>query len=315
MTTLPMGNTLEANVHNLDEQVTLLNTSEVLNIDDKYLLFSDEDQHGAFKIFSIPDITFLYSWGRQGGGPDEFRVIPLSELSARPGGFSLYDIGSQKLKQYSINDTTIQEIYSGDLKYEGQTNTHTQITAVSDDLYIAEYGKEPGDDNFEFIALQPDKNESEFKFGKYPNSELEGFERYFEYFKSFEAATNGQRLASFYLYHNRIKIFNSEGGIIHDITIDDPYISDKESIAGSFQYRTLEAASNNYLYALGIYKNRENMENINTYFEIWDWEGNQVHRAQFDQPIHNFSVSESDGKIYAYSKIEAEKIYEYVFEP
>lgn len=308
---------IESEIHELNDQTSLLNVSEMINVKDSYLVFSDEDPEAAFKVFSLPDLTYLYGWGGQGGGPEEFRVLPISEMFSHPEGFAIYDVGSQRIKVYSVMNDSIEEKSNGELTYDGQTNVHTQVNYLFDDVYIAEYGKEPADDDFEFIALQVDNEDPMFKFGQYPDTDSEGFERYFEFFKTTASSKSGDKIASFYLYHNLIKIFDSSGSLVDSVEVQDDTLEEMEITQGSFQYRTLEVATDDYLYALGIYKDREelseNMEEINTYFEIWDWDGNQVYRAQFDRPIHNFTVLESENKIYGYSSIDTGRVFEYTY--
>ena len=61
--------------------VSLLNPADIVNVADKYLVISDSDSEGFIKVFKLPEMDFLYSWGMQGQGPNEFEFIPLNEIN------------------------------------------------------------------------------------------------------------------------------------------------------------------------------------------------------------------------------------------
>lgn len=300
--------------YSFNDEVQLLNPGDIVNIDDRYLVISDSEEEAIFKVFSLPELEFLYTWGKKGRGPDEFEFVPLNEINSSGNRIIMYDISSQMLFSYSVQDTTFSHTGNQSLSYQDQTNVLSNVTKMHDSLFVADYGMFYEDTNNEHILLQPDKDIPQRTFGNYPLSDLEGPERYFEFMKSTVSSQDAQKIAAFYQNHNRVKLYDYEGEEIANIYVEDEYIKDVDtSNPAPFQYRTVHWASGNYLYVMGIHEYTDVIqENIDTFtpsLEVWNWEGEQVYRAKFDTPIHNFTVSEEHGKIYAYSIHDMDKVF------
>lgn len=293
-------------------KVSLLSLADIVNVADEYLVISDSDTEGFIKVFKLPELEYLYSWGRQGRGPNEFEFIPLNEINTDGNNIIFYDFGNRTLRKYEVNDTSLISISDVPLSFDGQTHTLTGITKVKEDLYIAENGASFDNDMFEFIALEPGVDQPLFYFGRFPETQLTGFEKLYEYLKTTRSSSDGNKIAASYDYHNRIKIFDNEGNLLNDFIVKDPEAPQPRE-SQKFQYRSLKKSTDNYLYFMGMFeyeeKIDENLENFRTSFEQWDWSGNQIYRAKFDTPIHNFTVSEKYGKIYAYSVLDMSNIY------
>jgi len=301
--------------HTFENQFLILNPADIINVSDKYLIISDSNADGFIKVFKLPELDFLYSWGQQGQGPNEFQYIPLNEINTVDNKIIFYEIGTRFLRVYEVNDTTLTPVIEYSLKFEGQTNTLTGITRVKDDLYIAENAAMSDETNDELIALQPNNDKPLFYLGNFPNTQLSGFDKLYEYIKTTNASDDGSKIALFYLYHNKFKIFDSNGNLSNKYSVNDRDITHAENELMKFQFRSIKHASNDYLYLMGMYEYgeeiRNNIETFKTTFEKWDWDGNQIHRAKFDRPVHNFTVSEKYGKIYAYSHLEMNSIFEF----
>jgi hypothetical protein len=307
---------LKAAKHSFKEQARLMNPGDIINVDDRFLVISDAEEDAIFKIFSLPELEFLYSWGNRGQGPDEFQYVPLNEINTSENILIIYDISSQMLAYYLVNDTTFTYEGNRSLTYEGQTNILSHVTRLNDSLFVADYGTFK-DTNYEHIALQPGVDIPLTKFGNYPHSEFEGPERYFEFIKTIGSSEDVSKIAAFYLRHNRFKLYDFEGKELANVYVADDYNSEvNNSNPGSFRYRMIQWASDRYLYVMGIHENpdviEENADAYTPSLEVWNWEGEQIYRAKFDSPIHNFTVSEEHGKIYAYSNYDMDNIF--VFE-
>lgn len=294
------------------DNLTLLNPADIINVEDEYLVISDSDPEGFIKVFKIPEMDYLYSWGRQGRGPNEFEFIPLNEINTTGSKIIFYEIGTRTLREYEVNDTSLVHLRNMGLSFKGQTNTLTGITKVYEDLYIAENGASFENDTYEFIALEPEIDEPLFYFGRFPETELTGFEKLYEYLKTTGASQDGSKIAASYLYHNKIKVFDDDGNLLSQYVVNDSD-TPQPGEAQSYQYRSLKKATDSSLYFMGMFEYEqaidENIETFKTTFEQWDWAGNQIHRSKFDSPIHNFTVSEKHGKIYAYSALDMSHIY------
>ncbi|TVR12917.1 MAG: hypothetical protein EA391_14700 [Balneolaceae bacterium] len=300
--------------HSFKEVTGFYSPAEIINVNDKYLLLSDGDDEGIIKVFTLPEIEFLYSWGTRGQGPDEFQHIPLNEINTKNENVIFYEIGSRKLMEYFLSDSTLIFINDRELSYRDQTNSLTGITKVKNDFYIAERGPDFGEYPYEFIALTPDESTPKFSFGEFPESELTGFEKLFEFHKTTAASDNGSKIAAFYMYHNQFKYFDNTGNLVGSFLVNDHLINPTGN-ESKFQFRSVKEAYDSFIYVMGIneFGNliEEQIETFRPSLEIWDWEGNQVYRAKFSVPIHNFTVSEEHGRIYAYSILNPYSIYEF----
>src|SRR5690625_3882537 len=142
-----------------------------------------------------------------------------------------------------------------------------------------------------------------------------GTERLQAFYKIAAAKPDGERLAAFYLHQNKLKIFDNTGNEVHKIAIHDPYVTFDKSGESSYVYRSSIYATDTFIYVLApnVPSNEamDSPEFIQPFLEIWDWEGNQLQRFRFDRLITDFSVSEKQGKVYAISVFEMNKIFEY----
>ncbi len=297
-----------------NEKAELLYPLRILNLNDTYLIISDYKPKDIFLVFRIPELEYLYGWGREGRGPDEFPVSRVREINQRGDELILFEPISQNLRFYAVEDTGFVKVEEQLLMYEGQLGDPLyQIRRLNDSLYIADYGTSFEDTRYEHIALRPGQEEGLFYFGRYPEVDLHNVLRYEEFLKLNAVHPNGTKFAVFYIYQNQIKIYNSHGEELKNVKIEDPYVEHEKTIGDFFQYRTQPWATENYLYTLGLNVPREKFseELIIPTLEVWNWEGRQVYRASFDRPVNGFTVSEKYGKLYAYSLQSTDEIYEY----
>jgi len=294
-------------VIHLKDELSIVNPFRIVNVNDEYLVISEQRSDNFFNIFKLPEAGYLYSWGRQGRGPgaDEFYSLPMY-LNVHHEQLILFDGAAQRLKYVAITDSAVIKTDEKSLSYEGQMDPLNRIRFINEELYFADYGSSFEDTGHEHVALKPGVNDTLFTFGEYPESEWTDLERYHKFLKENLAKPDGSRFAAFYFRHNRFKIYNDRGEKLADVKIQDPYIDRDAMNQDSFLYRTPAAATDNFIYLLGLNAPREKIyedpdPNLKTSIEIWNWEGEPVYRAEFDRLIGNFTVSEKHGLIYAYS--------------
>jgi hypothetical protein len=302
---------MPSNVYELDVSESFYNPMLIDNINDEYLLVSEYLKEDFFRVFKLPEVEYLYAWGINGRGPGEFQTTPVHPQVIGDTVIP-YDGISRSLKYLAVDDSTLEYVGEKELWHEGQMQPLNRMFRINDSLYFADHGSGMEDTNAEHIALQPDNKDSLFTFGKYPETELEGFERYSEFMKTSAAKPDGSKFAAFYLNYNQVKIYNSEGRLLNEVEIQDPYIEMKEEM----RFRSIKEVSDSYIYALGLYESYESIHeesdtDITTSLEVWDWEGHMIYRAKFDRKIHHFTVSEAMGKFYGISYFSMSQIMEY----
>ena len=67
----------------LSKEITLDSTvlipSKILLFPDMAVIF-DNGKEALFKVYSLPDLSFLYSFGEKGEGPDEFHYLDVNSM-------------------------------------------------------------------------------------------------------------------------------------------------------------------------------------------------------------------------------------------
>ena len=317
---IAFSDTLKVNrVIHFEHKLTLTNPFRIINVDDEYLMVSEYNSENFFNVLSLPELDYLYSWGTIGRGPgaEEFNSIPVY-INLQNGELVVFDDILRELKYIAVTDSTVLLNDRRTLSYETQTEPLNRIRRINDDLFFADYGSSFENTDSEHIAISPDNQDTLFTFGKYPDSDKEGFERYSFYLKENLAKPGGSAFAVFYFYHNMFKIYNESGEETAAVNIYDPYqeheISKPERL---YNYRTAVWATDQFMYTLGQYYYNDEVpddpdeSNLTTTLEIWTWDGDPVFRASFDRFVSNFTVSEEFGKIYAFSIFKENRMYEY----
>jgi hypothetical protein len=300
-----------------ESEVLLANPFNILNINDQYLVLTERRNENFISIFSLPDIEYLYSLGELSRGPefDQFFSIPM-DFNVHQDELIVFDGLSRQLRHLRIGDSTAAKTKEIELSYEGQMDPLNRVRRMKDELYFVDYGTSFEETDHEHAALTPGIDEIQFTFGNYPETDLDGFTRYATFMKSNQSKPDGSQFAAFYYNHNVLKIYSADGQLKDAIRISDPYVNyTLPSERTDFSFRHATWSTNDYIYALGYYATDEQVEapeeSSQSYFEVWDWNGNSVYRAPFDRFIHGFTVSEPNQKIYAYSQKRENTIYVY----
>jgi len=191
---------------NPDWNIEFLNPVSIINLNDRYLILNYFRPDDFFHVFKLPEVNYLYSWGKKGRGPDEFTQNPVY-INSNKDELIVFDGILQSLRYLSVNDTTLIKSRELALSYEGQVEPLNRIRRIHDTLYVVIYGSSIQEEtNHEHMALQPGEESPLFTFGEYPNTNLEGFDRYSEFLKTNTAKPDGSRFAAFYIAQYMFKI-------------------------------------------------------------------------------------------------------------
>lgn len=312
-------------IHQLSNDLTLVNSFEIENVNDSYLVISEQRSDNFINVFELPTVDHRYSFGTVSQGPevDEFLGIPVF-LDSDQDHLIIHDSFARTLRFIDLDGNTHDKINEISLSYDGQLEPLNRVRMLDENLYFADYGTSFEQTDREFVALQPNNSDTLFTFGRYPASEFgiypedisEGIRRYDRFTKGNLSNPDGTRFAAFYFRHNMFKIFNQRGEELVAVNINDSLLGD--DLPDDFMFRTTGWASNDYIYTLGLNgswseltDNPEPDENRTTTFEVWDWNGESIYRAHFDRLITNYTVSEVNGKIYGLSASVQNVIFEF----
>lgn len=312
-------------IHQLSDDLTLVNSFEMVNVNDSYLVISEQRSEDFINVFELPSVNYLYSFGRVSQGPEvyEFSSVPVF-LDTYKDQLVIHDAISRRVRFIEIDINNVLKSAEKSLSYDGQLEPLSRVRMMDENLLFADYGTSIEHTDREFVALEPGNSDSLFTFGKYPESEFgeypedgsEGFRRYNRFMKENLSSPDGTRFAAFYFRDNKFKFFNQSGDELVAANVDDPLLGD--DLSDDFIFRTTGWASNRYIYTLGLngswsdlIDNPEADEKRKTTFEVWDWNGEPIYRAYFDRVITNFTVSEEYGRIYGLSASVQDVIFEY----
>lgn len=255
----PFSDTLRAHIITLkkNNNNAFLIPIHVINLNNDYLILTYLTKNNFIRVIKLPDMKPLYSWGRQGKGPNEF-IKPPVYYNHKNDELIIYAWLQRRLITYSVGDSTLKKKGVQSLTYHDQLNPLDRIRRINDSLYFADYGKQTVEKtDHEYIALKPDSKKPLFLFGKYPHTKLKGLKRYFQYIKTNVAQPNGSKFAAFYIYYNKFKIFNKDGKLLELIQIDDPFISNSLKNKKDVLYRNVDYSSNEYIYSCGVYMSKK----------------------------------------------------------
>lgn len=290
----------------------LLMPVKVFVIDDKLVVF-DRVNSDFFKVFKIPEMELLYSFGSKGRGPNEFSHIDPNSMKVVGNKICLLD--GNTLKYLSVENDKITVEQSKTIVI-GQAPTN-RLLVLNDSIYISDI---LGDKiKYEFQKVNLNQKKIEKTFGDYPDEGIRlknDIEKYQTYMKASASSPKGDKIISFYLNFNRFKILDNQGKLLKEVVIESnlPKYKPKDP-KSSVIYRSEPFATEDFVYVLAIEQvQNEVMSNISSFkpkLEIWNWEGELQAKYLLDKPIITFAVSEENPKLYGISIADPNTIYEF----
>lgn len=280
--------------------IELLMPNKITIIDNQLIIY-DQSGEKQFHVFKLPEVEYNYSFGGKGQGPDEFANIDPLSIKELNGNLAFLD--NNKIVKMEIGKDDAKIIKTHPIVMG--KNPINRLNLINDSTYISDMLE--GD--YEHHKNNLITGKELIKFGEYPKeaaSIRNDIDRYQSYKK---ANTNYQdKLAVFYLYHDRMKIYQNE-----TLKIQSLGKNDKQHTEGNnpIIYRAEPMATNDYIYTLfiGKRKNEINFTSFSPQLEIWDWQGQLKSKYLLDKPIITFFVSEKLKKIYATSIEDTNQIY------
>lgn len=294
--------TLTATVEEIPEPILL---PRFMGIANDLLFVYKEKEEKLFDFFSLPQGTYIGSAGIRGQGPDEFYgLLDTRSFSATGEGFSVMEAGANIYKTIVYKTGHLSVTNSNNLLQSGVQNVG--LYPLKDSIYLT-FGDMVSAEEY---GLLDAKDHSVRKLGVYPQwtsaeVESEGPARFFIYIKSCMVHPQGDKFAAFYGYFKRLRIYDSEVRLLHDIDVRiEPYKTNFESGMETknrpVYYIGQPQTDGDYIYALcsnapgsgeGIMSDSE--------LHIFDWEGKAIACYKFDRRISLFALSKKHGKIFA----------------
>ncbi|MEX1011629.1 MAG: hypothetical protein WDZ29_06155 [Balneolaceae bacterium] len=289
----------------------LLNVRDLVVLDDEYLIIAEEREDEIFKVFRLPDMEFLYSWGRKGEGPGEIptQLVDRGIIGVSDRQLVLYAMGVVSLFTFQVSDTAMTFLDREMIMYDGMQNPFlNRLTRLNDSTYIAVYGSGLTELYAEedLIALEPGNRTPLFTFGAFPETDLTGREQVMATTKALAAKPNGSRLIAFYVSQQFFRIYNGRGELIREVHINEDPEMGTTYVGIVPSYRGFNRATENFIYVRGsLWSNSSRGQNSSTRtLEIWRWDGTPYQRFFWDPDLKfssasTFTVSDRYNRLYA----------------
>jgi hypothetical protein len=316
---VPLSDTLTSDI--IPTSARLWNPRTLEIVGSEYLLvFDDVDNGSIIKVFSIPELKFLYGWGSIGGGPNELQRFPsFHSINTKGDTLILLDApspGVQRLDYYMVTDTTMQLVDEKKISYEGQKSLINNLQRLNDSLYIADYGMRVESDD-EHIAFDPDKNGLKFTFGGYPKPGIPKMKRYRMFIKRNDSSERLRKFVSFYMRYDRFKIYNFDGIIVSNVLVKDEMPS--QPVKGAhedFVHTMWVEAEGPFIFSVVMARrasliDASKFSQMYPFLEVWNWNGEQVKRYPLDVSTNSIAISGQHEQAYTYQIGVDSLLYKY----
>lgn len=308
----------------------ILSPQSWFKIKDKAVVLSPKSEN-LFYVYSLPAWDLLYSFGKIGEGPDDFQypnasVAPDEYLSvksySRQGvNDRIFDLTAEK-PQLITMDTINRRL----MNVKNKVNDSIYLITIAPTF---EYGK--WHDPYQLFIGTADKNAehvdsvltntiSGFKISDYKGGGISISGR--EFNRPFFTCKDG-KVYLFYTDVRRMDIYSlsADGHFSLDKTIGDATTWEelqKQNIPDTPQGEEVYAVhwGEKYIYAFVCdYQNQGTWRKvINSYVEVWDYNGEKVKKYDLSRNFTHFIADEANDKFYLYhSGYDFENVYIYDF--
>ncbi len=291
----------------------LLNSRNLIITGDDRLISYEELQDSFFVSFRLPGLEYLGKAGTKGQGPDEFLNPDERSFTGTRNGFYVLDVDDNRLKEAEWTDGQFSLIRSDKIA-EPYPAINCFVKINDNTACILD---QPGKDTeYQLIDLNTFETKD---ISPYPNlTEVnldDPHKKWFAYIKNNVAKPDGSKFASFYCYFKFFRIYDSQGNILKNISVEiEPF---KNTFKDDFEeslmmYASYPKATEKHIYVLCRNKKDSDIPNADSVeLQVWDWDGNPVARYILNNTLNVFAISEKYNKLYAVHRDTEDKIFVY----
>ena len=289
------------NIH-LNETIILepINVSgSMFTTDDYLVIYQLKIDSMLFRYYSLDDLQFVLGGGRRGRGPDEFVTPPnVRSFIVEGNGFNCISTPFTYMVHIEDNDLRIVR-HESELDITLRSFGSNNFAKVAEDVYCvsnANLGK-----NYEFVLFDK-KGENARWVSPYPNwanvnlSEGQGF---LTYVSTVVANPELKRFIVFYAYFRRVRMFDSEGKMIKDISVEFPFkFPQYEPKSRVLAYSQIPYYDDKYIYLISL-NGESSKKGESTELQIWNWNAEPVAILNLDKRLNQFTISQEKKRLYA----------------
>ena len=272
--------------YNEYHDIDLLDPINIKNVNDEYLIVVDIDPAAFLKVFKIPEMQYLYSWGRQGKGPEEVSDIFMMDFQVVGDAIMVIDASIGKADKYFVTDSEFVKKSSHRIRYEGMAGPLNSITHVRDSIYIVE------NDHFEenykkYLVIRLDESDTLNSIGDYPKDVRSGISKKSEYGSRLIVDKDSDYVYEFYNRRNFIDKYDISGKQLATYKIIDELGKDYKN--NEILYTGSIVSSGDYIYVISNIM--PDSIASSTIMDIWDDNINQIKRYDLGKQFFLFAVS------------------------
>lgn len=269
-----------------------------LFVADDHLILYQFDVDNRFQIYDLPLTGNCFSSGKIGRGPDEFVDPDVGSMLGDDGGFFVADIDA--FKTVEIVDSAVKVTSRIPVSTDGSSLNgviKVKDKFVNVDVFAMSAGYNPeGPRQFQIIGTDG----VEKRIAELPNWD-DNDDNVIRYFSAIVAKPDDDMFAAFYgLNFRKIRYYNLEGDLLKEISVDFPDYSIHRSDERYVTYGRPFASRNRIVVLCNNYgsKSRDRTPD-QTEYQIWDWNGQLVHRLIVPMRLGAYTVDFSTGMLYA----------------
>ena len=280
----------------------LLLPTKIFIKEDKLIIFEPLSK-GMFKVFDFPSLKYLYSYGDNGRGPNEFISVSSDDIIENSAEFvEIFDVN--KLDFVVFSDSSARIISQTPISLLHLKNPINRLKKINDSIYYFDNLFEEDNKN-EFTRLNVRSGDRTY-FSAYPDwaknikSPMDKFQTYSKFSRS---NSFDNKMVVFYYSFPVIKFLDLDGNIMKEIHVDTQQSIIREpSNDNIFYFLEYPVFTDEFIYVFWVEKSKNDIMNHSENFKpeilVFDWDGNVAGRYKLDQPITSFTLSEETGKIY-----------------
>jgi hypothetical protein len=261
---------------------------------DQIIILSAQDRDYFLYAFSVPDFKLLYKYGKYGEGPDEFIAVNWLNTT-KENQLGLYDIPRLSMYLYNLESDTLYR--NKTFKFNQWENSlckpYSFIQQLNDSVFLLKA------DMKEYTEIEVVDINSNTVLQTFRNLIIRKPKTiYTTYY--FGMAANEKNLVLAYKYMNRLEVFEYDTimkpGLIIGSDRDQHELKRWEDYT---TYYTQVLCDDNYIY--GLYQGRKENEIMNSYIEIYKFDGTPVLQIELDRYIYSIQPDKKRNCIYGYS--------------
>lgn len=301
----------------------ILKINDIVKLEDYIVLQnSGEGADYFYYVYSCPELEFLYSFARQGRGPEEY-LMPAAIGNTSGNVIGFRDHATDMLAFYEVSDTAAVLKGSYRMASPDPYRFFWEINMAGDSLLLVKHQGDRSGARELWSVSGVMKDSIGNSFPKLPRSMGKN---YYTIFDDYHISASGNRFVFAYSLIDRLEMGEIRGGRICLTaavgTEDTPefYLYGDDTATEFSIDRNIVTYENVYagrdcVYALYSGQRMDDTDmNHSSRIEVYSWNGEPVRLLSLDVPVSSFIVDEDNGVIYAVNpELHEDKILRFRF--